>query len=373
MLEKIKTTLSRYKIKKVTLYGGLAILLILFGLIQTPAMLQNKALKDLGYSTEEITAIRSQRLTSTILKNDYYSTNLAQAILNNTLNTEYIKLYAVTDSCDEDEFLLYNRLIHKGYSEEVALTLFDQLKFYEITPLLVFDFQTDINPYIQDVLANSATNSSSTFVLNNSYFTPYDTVNSVINEGNYDMLVNKSYGLSEIYTPASLSEVSIWYASSGVTLDLGAADALKALCDAGRELGLVVYAASGYRTYESQSDLYSRYVSASGQEAADLFSARAGHSEHQSGLAIDLAAGGESQNIPSFVDTLEFSWVVENAASYGWILRYPEGKTSITGYDYEPWHYRYVGVELAQKVTASGLTYDEYYLLYLAPLPTAEE
>ncbi len=372
MIEKIKNLLPKTKIRKATLYGGLALLLILIALIQVPSMLETKELRTLGYSTTEIKEIRSQRLTNRILKNEYYSSNLAQAISSKTLNKDYLELYVVTESCDEDDFLLYDRLMYKGYKHEDIVTLFKNLKFYEITPLLVFDFQPNLQPYIDDALANSDKNSTTHFELTNSYVDLYETTSEVDNLGKYDMLVNKTYYLPSTYEPAVLNELSIRYASDGITLDAGAAEGLEALCEGGRELGLVLYATSGYRPYETQESLYTRYVSANGEAEADRFSARPGHSEHQTGLAVDLAAGGESRNISSFSDTLEFNWVIENAASYGWILRYPEGKETITGYKYESWHYRYVGTELAQKIVASGLTYDEYYLLYIAPIPLVE-
>ncbi len=352
-------------IRKVAIYGGLAIILLVIALIRVPFMLQTKELKSLGYTTEEVRSIRSQRLVSTILKNDYYSENLAQAISSKTLNKKYLELYVVTDTCEEKEFLLFDRLIEKGYSKETVLSLFDGLKFYEITPLLVFDFQEDITTYLQDAQKNSESNSSAALSLTNTYRAPYEVVAPVKNEGNINMLVNKTFYLSSSYVPSKLENLSLRYASSDLQLDAEAADALEELCEGARDLGLVIYATSSYRDYEHQASLYDRYVSAKGQEEADRFSARPGHSEHQTGLTIDLSAGGESQNIGSFKDTPEFEWVKENAANYGWILRYPEGKEQITGYTYEPWHYRYIGPELAKKVAASGLTYDEYYMLYL--------
>lgn len=377
MIEKIKTIFKnnklaslfqKNKLKTTAIFGGIALILVLLGLIQVPSMLQSKELRGLGYSNETITEIRSQKLTNVILKNDYYSSNLAQAISNKNLNKNYISLYVVMEQCTSDDFLLYDRLEAKGYSKEALLALFKNLKFYEITPLLVFDYQSNIQTYLDDALAHQATNSSSNFTLTNTYIEPYAQTYPVFNEGNYDMLVNKQYYLNSGFAPASLPELSTRYASSGITLDAGAADALKELCENGRSMGLVFYALSGFRPYSEQEKTYNNNVGTKGQQEADLTVARPGFSEHQTGLSIDLAAGGESRGLP-FAESPEFSWVRENAENYGWILRYPEGKEQITGYSYEPWHYRYVGKEIALKVKASGLTYDEYYLLYVAPLP----
>ena len=108
----------------------------------------------------------------------------------------------------------------------------------------------------------------------------------------------------------------------------------------------------------SQKYLYNSYVSRDGKEEADTYSARPGHSEHQTGLAFDL----NSIDI-SFADTDEGKWVVDNCYKYGFIIRYPEGKDNITGYIYEPWHLRYVGVDLATKLYNQGdwITLEEYY------------
>ena len=124
-----------------------------------------------------------------------------------------------------------------------------------------------------------------------------------------------------------------------------------------------MYASSSYRDYQYQVDLYNGYVNSKGEEWADSISARPGFSEHQTGLTVDMAATGAQ--LSKFADTDAFVWMQQNAHRFGWILRYPEGKEIITGYSYEAWHYRYLGVELATKVHDSGLTYDEYYELYL--------
>ena len=96
---------------------------------------------------------------------------------------------------------------------------------------------------------------------------------------------------------------------------------------------------------------------------ADTYSARPGHSEHQTGLAIDLAAF--NSNLNNFEETKEYEWVKDNAHLYGFILRYPKGKEHITGYMFEPWHYRYVGTKVAKEIYEMDITFDEYYELFL--------
>ena len=112
---------------------------------------------------------------------------------------------------------------------------------------------------------------------------------------------------------------------------------------------------SGFRSYSLQTSLYNNYVLKDGKEKADTYSARPGHSEHQTGLAMDL-------NIvdSSFEGTKEAIWIADNCYKYGFIIRYPKGKEEITGYKYEPWHVRYLGKELSEKVYKSGKTLEEY-------------
>ena len=106
--------------------------------------------------------------------------------------------------------------------------------------------------------------------------------------------------------------------------------------------------------------MYNKRLRAYGIVYADNYSARAGHSEHQTGLAIDI---GSTKT--SFEYTNEFKWLQEHAHEYGFIMRYPKGKTWITGYEYEPWHYRFVGVDAATKIFEEGITFEEYYAKYI--------
>lgn len=156
------------------------------------------------------------------------------------------------------------------------------------------------------------------------------------------IVVNKTYSLPEKYAPGRLTD-----ACSAAFYDMQAAAYAE---------GLSLYASSGYRSYSTQKDLYARYVRQDGQTAADTYSARAGHSEHQTGLAIDL-----NTITNSFANTAEGKWVAENAWKYGFILRYPKDDAAKTGFIYEPWHIRYVGSEVAEKLYHAGLCFEEYY------------
>ena len=154
------------------------------------------------------------------------------------------------------------------------------------------------------------------------------------------LIVNKTYGLPEDYNPG---------------LDSEAESAFNTLSEAAANQGLDIYLSSGFRSYETQVRIYESYVDSYGKESADTFSARPGYSEHQTGLVIDVNTIDDS-----FAGTPEAEWLANHAHEYGFIIRYPKGKESITGYKYEPWHIRYLGVEKATEVYNSGLTLEEF-------------
>ena len=158
------------------------------------------------------------------------------------------------------------------------------------------------------------------------------------------LVVNKTYSLPSTYAPIDAT----------ITKDTNSAFS-KMKSDASK-LGLNLYISSGYRSYEYQKGLYQRYVNRDGKAKADTYSARAGHSEHQTGLCFDLNTISDS-----FANTKEGIWVAKNCYKYGFIIRYPKGKDSITGYKYEPWHLRYVGVDLATTLHDTNLTLEEYF------------
>ena len=158
------------------------------------------------------------------------------------------------------------------------------------------------------------------------------------------LVVNKTYSIPSTYYPGDLTS------ETRINMNAMFADA--------KALGLNIYLSSGFRSYNSQKIIYNNYVSRDGKEMADTYSARAGYSEHQTGLAFDV-----NQINDSFIGTPEANWLSENCYRYGFILRYPEGKTNETGYKYESWHFRYVGTELAKKLYNNGdwITLESYF------------
>jgi len=187
----------------------------------------------------------------------------------------------------------------------------------------------------------------------------------VTNEEDYDVLVNKERFLPSNYKPTDLVTVSVptQLANPEVNqLRKVAADALYQMFEGAKEDGFNLVARSGYRSYGTQEALYTANVTSKGQEYADRYSAKPGTSEHQTGLAMDITCAVVGFQLSNeFGDVPEGIWTKENAHKYGFIIRYPKGKEDIVGYSYEPWHIRYVGVELATKIAESDLTMEEYF------------
>lgn len=156
-------------------------------------------------------------------------------------------------------------------------------------------------------------------------------------------VVNKTYSIPQSY-------------GNGLTRQTQ--DAFDEMKQAAEQDGIRLYISSGFRSYETQDRIYRNHVANKGQERGDLVSARPGHSEHQTGLAFDV-------NIidSSFIGTPEAIWLQDNCYRFGFILRYPENKTDETGYAFEPWHFRYVGRELAEALYHGGdwLTIEDYF------------
>lgn len=179
-----------------------------------------------------------------------------------------------------------------------------------------------------------------------------------------DVLVNKHYHLDEKDVPPLKTIPANYSSVDGNQAQPQAVDAFIELVDTMKEeTGDIVLAYSTYRSYSYQVGLFNTFAEREGVEAANKFSARAGQSEHQTGLAIDVVKPGLFMD--DFGTSEESLWVSDNAHRFGFIIRFPEGKEAITGYTYEPWHLRYLGKDLAQKVLDSGLTYDEYWLKYI--------
>jgi len=178
------------------------------------------------------------------------------------------------------------------------------------------------------------------------------------------ILVNKQYKAPSV--PYTLVKPDVTPTKESVSENIymrpEAAEALEQLFEAAEAEGITLYATSGFRSYSTQKAIFDRKAEERGEKAANRSVAKPGHSEHQTGLAMDI----EGQTTlgtgltDAFGDSPEGIWVAQNCHRFGFIVRYPKDKTHITGYIYEPWHIRYVGIDAAKEITELGVTMEEY-------------
>lgn len=326
--------------------------------------------KTTGYQQETIEVFLEEDIYSKIKDHEYSKT--LEVILNTEYyNQNHLEDYLNINFIDNDKFIKnISSLLDKGYNSANINSINNKLNNNSVNILINNDYIKDIETilsieyfkennlerylkYYQKEKLDIET--AITYVnigLDNDYYT------NIINVENQDdilVLVNKYNKLQKDYVPKDLETISSKYGTGQLKKE--AKIAFEEMCKAAKKDNITIYGGSGYRSYSHQRNLYYRYVAQDGQTEADTYSARAGHSEHQTGLAMDIMNGRWG-----YVDKTdkEYTWLINNSYKYGFILRYLEGKEEITGYMYEPWHYRYVGTELATEITKLGITYDEY-------------
>ena len=187
------------------------------------------------------------------------------------------------------------------------------------------------------------------------------------NPTNIVSLVNKEFGLPDGYAPEDLVRPKVEFSFGNQDIEKSymrkeAAKALEDMFNGAKKSGITLYAVSGYRSYNRQTEVYDAEVSRVGEEKAVQAVAYPGNSEHQTGLAMDISS--ESADFlltEGFGETKEGKWLKENAHLYGFILRYPKGKEKITQYKFEPWHFRYVGKKSAKDIYENDWTLEEYF------------
>jgi zinc D-Ala-D-Ala carboxypeptidase len=196
--------------------------------------------------------------------------------------------------------------------------------------------------------------------------TNHGSIQVVFNPESIPVLVNKQNRLPENYNPTDLVYTDIPFIS-GVSNEKRkmrnvAAVAVNHLFAGAKAQGISLLGVSAYRSHATQTTLFNHYVNRDGYEKARAYSALPGTSEHETGLSIDVTGeNGKCAAENCFGGTKEATWLEQHAAEYGFIIRYPQGKESITGYQYEPWHLRYVGKEIALEIMNKGITLEEYY------------
>lgn len=180
----------------------------------------------------------------------------------------------------------------------------------------------------------------------------------------YLIIVNKYNYLDETFAPDDLVTISTKYSwgSYGThTIRKDVFDAFLKMHEDANNNGIYLMINSSYRDFKSQTIVYNNYLKNHGEAYADKYAARPGYSEHQTGLALDIfSIDGALRN--TFKDSPAYAWLKDNSYKYGFILRYPEGKENITGFSFEPWHYRYVGIDAAKYIYENQITFEEYYI-----------
>lgn len=342
--------------------------------------------KNYGYKKETIEVFKENDLYEQIKDKKIYSKTLEEAINQNSFNKEYFLEYLDIKYIDDKDFISnINKLLNLGYSSKDINAIYNKipdsvniiidskynkdiinimnLSYFKIDNLkryLDYDIMEVKSIYdISNIKKDFNYEDVVTYVNANLDKEYYSSDNLISNEdaSKIDVLVNKYHKLDENYEPSDLTIIDSKYASGTQKLRKEAQIKFEEMASDMAKENLKIYAGSTYRSYTYQKGLYDRYVKKDGFAAAETYSARSGYSEHQLGLAVDIVNG--KWDYLSENDK-EYDYLVKNSYKYGFILRYPRGSEYITGYMFEDWHFRYLGVELATKVFNSGLTYDEY-------------
>lgn len=352
------------------------LLLILFEIVNPFKLAASYAIKNLDYSSESANKLVEYGLKDKVLEHDYnefidVNVSSKKFIINNYDVYKELKYY---DSFHDIEIV--NKLIDKGYNAteincilntgdlDSANELLNKEKYENIIDFLSFDYAhlSNLERYISYQKETISDYDDTVLYveigLDNEFYTEYNEVDKF----SYDMLVNKYNRLDEDFVPDNLIKVDSDYSygdnyGNKVMLD----NFYKMADDLNEDIGLNIYIRSGYRTYESQVEVYEEYLSLYGKNYVAKYVAYPGFSEHQTGLAMDIKAS--SSNV--FANTKESDWLQDNAYKYGFILRYTKSLEEVTGYQSEAWHYRYVGLEIATYIHENKMSFDEYYVKFL--------
>ena len=329
------------------------------------------------YSDEAIQVIKKEKLD---VYDFDYSKTLDEILKRNLYNEAYLEDYLNIKYIDDDNFIEYvNEYLHIGYNGENINQIFmlskkNQEKLLNKKKINITDnleikdyiniknFNVDNYDRYELYRKNNSDLDISTVVtyVNINLDRPfYEDSTLVSNPHDLTIIVNKYNHVNKDFVPKNL--VALFDNGGAKMVDV-AANAYKEFINAAKKDGITLKSTTAYRSYSFQSYLYNNYVKEDGVKKADTYSARPGSSEHQLGLAVDLTDPYVSGKRLSDED---YKWVLNNSYKYGFIVRYTESGVPITGYMEEPWHIRYLGVDLATKVYESGLTYEEYYDLYM--------
>lgn len=362
------------------------LILILFLLIILSIGIYLIVPKRYGYQKDVINVFKEDNYYEKIKETKKYSKTLETAVIENNYKKEYFDEYLDINYVEENNFINnINKLLDLGYKNKDINTFYekvpksidvitsnkydkniinyislDYFKEENLDRYIKYDFIDTKSVYDTTILKEKY-NYEDTVTFVNAYldkdYYSNDIPLSKDKASKLDVIVNKYYKLDKDYEPEDLTVINSKFASGTQKLRKEAADKFEEMASDMLKENLKIYAGSTYRSYSYQEGLYNRYVKKDGFKEAETYSARAGYSEHQLGLAVDIVNG--KWNYLSEGDK-EYTWLINNSYKYGFIIRYPHESEYITGYVFEDWHFRYLGIELATKVHESKLTYDEY-------------
>ena len=362
------------------------LILVLFLLIILSIGIYLIVPKRYGYQKDVINVFKEDNYYEKIKDTKKYSKTLETAVIENNYKKEYFDEYLDINYVEEDNFINnINKLLDLGYKNKDINTFYEKVpKSIDVITSNKYDKniinyislnyfkEENLDRYIKyDFIDTKSVYDTAILKEKYNYEDTVTFVNAYLDKDYYsndiplskdeasklDVIVNKYYKLDKDYEPEDLTVINSKFASGTQKLRKEAADKFEEMASAMLKENLKIYAGSTYRSYSYQEGLYNRYVKKDGFKEAETYSARAGYSEHQLGLAVDIVNG--KWNYLSEGDK-EYTWLINNSYKYGFILRYPHESEYITGYVFEDWHFRYLGIDLATKVHESKLTYDEY-------------
>ena len=314
----------------------------------------NSMLLSLGYSEDNAKLIESFESENQALFSKEYNEELVKLISSKDFKEEDINEY-ISLGLDVDTYyyLKNNDMLSSEYLE--LLRYFKVDKYFILKNFKHYVQYKDKYPTIREVVE---------YVNTKAYKEGYKQYSmSDTTKGIYT-IASKIYYLYH-YVPDNLVDVEREYRKSVKSFSMvkEAYEAFKRMSDAATSKGLKVLATCAYRSYEDQKKIYEGYLKKDPQDFVDTYSSRPGFSDHQIGLSIDVWA--DNKTFEEFASTKENEWLKDNAYKYGFIMRYPMKKEYITGYMYESWHYRYVGLDAAKEIHNNNITFDEYYAYYV--------
>ena len=351
---------KRYRLKKGRICLLSVILIFIILLIVNFGNITNYIkLKSLNYNSETIKLINKNDL-----KIKKYSETLDNIINTNYFKKDNISYYLDIEYQKDDNFFdNINKLISKGYNAKEVNKIYTTDSNIEV--ILNKEYNKNIldilnsDYYRKDNLERYLDYKKDNVVLNVNMNLDYEFYKHDINIDNIDnlVIVNKFYKLDKDYVPKLVKVDKKYSINDNQKLTKDANDAFVEMCESAKKDGIYIYSGSSYRSYSYQNNLYKNRVKNDGLDYADKTAAKAGYSEHQTGLAIDIT----NKDYEYLEDDMkEYTWLINNSYKYGFILRYPKDKENITGYTYEPWHFRYITTDVATILKEKNLTYEEY-------------